>query len=93
MLGEEQIVACFLVCKQLSNDRVGGGGGRGHRISVDTAGSWFKTGDFVKEKLEGLPQDDTGKHRHYHGNRHYSAHAANTTTGCFTGAIEDSRHC
>ena len=42
----------FLVCKGLSSDGVGRGG-KGHRISGNTAGAGFKTGDFVEEKLGG----------------------------------------
>ena len=39
----------------------GGGGGKGHRIPEDTAGSWgFETGDFVKEMLGGATVERLG---------------------------------
>ena len=42
----------FLVCKGLSNDYVGVGGS-GTVFQKIRPGVGFKTGDFVKEKLEG----------------------------------------
>ena len=49
----------LLVCKGLSIDDVGGGGGvEGHRISGDTTGRALvltPSGDFVEEKFRGLP--------------------------------------
>ena len=50
----------FLVCKGLSIDDVGGGV-EGHGISGDTirSGAGFETVDFVKEKLGGLPWNDS----------------------------------
>ena len=50
---EKNIFTCFFVCKLLSNDDVGVARAtvfQEIRPNVD-----FKTGDFVKEKLGGLP--------------------------------------
>ena len=44
---------CFLVCESLSNDDAGVP--RGPEFQEVRPGAGFKTGDFVKEKLGGLP--------------------------------------
>ena len=41
MLWKICLIFFFLNFEGLSNDDVGEGGGKGHRISGDTAGSWF----------------------------------------------------
>ena len=53
MLRKKKLLICFLACERLSNDDVGVA--RGTAFSEGTAGAGFKGGDFVKEKLGGLP--------------------------------------
>ena len=54
------ICICF-ACKGLSNDDVGGA--RGTVLKEIRPGAGFKTGDFVKEVLGGLPQNDSGERK------------------------------
>ena len=56
---EEHIVTQFPVCKQLSNDDVGGV--EGHHTSGDTAGRWFQNRPLFRERKVGggLPWNDT----------------------------------
>ena len=59
---EKRILKHFHVCKGLlvvvlSNDDVGAGV-EGHRISGDTAGSWFQNRRFRSRKVGGLSQND-----------------------------------
>ena len=50
---ENNISMCSLVCKEISEDDVGVARGT---VSQETRpGAGLKTGDFVKEKLGGLP--------------------------------------
>ena len=53
MLCKKYLDLFFLVCKGLSNDDVGVA--RGTIFQEIRPGAGFKTGDFVKEKLGGLP--------------------------------------
>ena len=54
---KNEIIIYFLVCKGRSNDDVGGASGT---VFQDIRpGSGFKTGDFVREKVWGLPQNDS----------------------------------
>ena len=48
-----KVPTCFLVCKGLSIDGVGVS--RGAVFQEIRPGAGFETGDFVKEKLGGLP--------------------------------------
>ena len=50
---ENNTSMCFLVCKVLSEDDVGMA--RGTVSQEIRQGAGLKTGDFVKEKLGGLP--------------------------------------
>ena len=50
---KNRIFTYFLVCKGRSNDDVGGA--RGTEFQEIRPGAGFKTGDFVEEKLGGLP--------------------------------------
>ena len=54
---ENHIFICFLVRKGLSNDSIGVG--RGTVFKDIRPGADFKTGDFVQEKLGGLPYNDS----------------------------------
>ena len=50
---KNEIIIYFLVCKGRSNDDVGGASGT--VFQEIRPGSGFKTGDFVREKVWGLP--------------------------------------
>ena len=53
---EKTISICVHVCKGLSKDDVGiGSDARGIVLEENQPGAGFKTGDFVEEKLGGLP--------------------------------------
>ena len=50
---KNKIFTCFLVCNGLSNDDVGRP--RGTEFEEIRPGAGFESGDFVQEKLGGLP--------------------------------------
>ena len=58
MLYEKNVFACFLVGKIRSNEDVGAA--RGSVFQELRPGAGFKTGDFIKERLGGLPYNDSG---------------------------------
>ena len=55
---KKNVFRYILVCKRPSNDDVGAA--RGTVFPGMRPGAGFKTGDFVGEKLRGLPQNDFG---------------------------------